>query len=173
MNKSLAGLTKRERRLLKKQEKAEDQKRLKRTRTLKRIAIVGFLVAGLAGIGYFFSRVSVNQQILPPIDIIGHSERNPAAHILDEPMPLAIQKHMLEHADGGGPPGIIINYNCEDYLCESDFIEQLKKIVEQYPQNVYLAPFKNMSAKLVLTKLSEREILEEIDQERIRNFIEK
>ena len=40
-------------------------------------------------------------------------------------MPIAIQKHMLEHADGkeGGRGGVIINYNCEDFNCEDGLIE--------------------------------------------------
>lgn len=110
-------------------------------------------------------------KVLPPTDMQGHVEANPASHILKEPMPIAIQKHMLEHADGtGGRPGVIINYNCDDYNCGSDLIEKLENFTYQYDY-VYVAPFKNMDAKIALTKLNRIEILEEYDRERIDNFI--
>lgn len=164
-------LTKRERRLLKKQQLHNEQQGLNRKRVMKR---VGFSVLGLVGIIVIIlilNNISFETQILPPTSMQGHIEQNPSSHILDEPMLLTVHKHMLEHADGTGPPGVIISYNCEDFNCESDFIDRLKVIAEQYPENVYLAPFKNMSAKLVLTKLGKREILDEIDEQVIRDFI--
>ncbi len=87
-------------------------------------------------------------------------------------MPLSMQKHMLEHADGQGPPGVIINYNCEDFECEPDLIDKLKAIAQDYPEFVYLAPFPNMSAKIAITRRGAIEVLDEFDEERIRRFIE-
>ena len=78
---------------------------------------------------------------------------------------------MLEHADGKGPPGIIINYNCVDYACESDLIEKLEAFAKKYSANVYVAPFKNMDAKIVLTRLNKIEILESFDENKIEDFI--
>ena len=98
---------------------------------------------------------------LPPTDAQGHIEVNPASHISKEPMQLLIQKHMLEHADGTGPPGIIINYNCEDFECEPGLIENLEAFAIKYTSNVYVAPWKNMGAVIVLTKLGKLEILED------------
>lgn len=129
------------------------------------ILIIGVIITGI------FLLVS-SIKTLPPTDIQGHIEESPSSHILKEQMPIAIQKHMLEHADGSGPPGVVINYNCENYECEEDLIEKLESFVEEYPLNVYVAPFKKMDAKIALTKFEKIEILEEFDEGRIRDFIE-
>src|SRR3989338_9162959 len=69
------------------------------------IIVIGLIIFGVY---YILSQ----SDRLPPIDIKGHVEANPDSHILKEPMPIAIQKHMLEHVDGkeGGRGGVIINY---------------------------------------------------------------
>jgi len=81
---------------------------------------------------------------LPPTSMEGHTERVLGSHIQKKPFPLEVQKHMLEHADGedGGPPGIIINYDCKNYDCSPDLIEKLEAFAIKYPANVYVAPFK-------------------------------
>ena len=109
---------------------------------------------------------------LPPIDIRGHIEANPSSHVLKEPMPIVIQKHMLEHVDGveKGRGGVIINYNCKDYECESDLIDNLEAFSKKY-EYVYVAPFKGMNAKIALTKLNKREVLDKYNNETIERFI--
>ena len=138
---------------------------------LKKIRNYGIFIAVLVlvivGIYFMFSSVKT----LPPTDMRGHIEENPPSHILKEPMPLAIQRHMLEHADGSGSGGIIINYNCEDYNCESDLIEKLEAFARIYTANVYVAPFKDMDAKIVLTRQNGIDILDDYDEGRINNFI--
>ena len=79
---------------------------------------------------------------------------------------------MLEHADGGSKPGVMIQYNCDDYDCSSDLIEKLTELVQQYPDNVYLAP-NNYDGKIVLIMLGKREILNTFDEQAIRIFIEQ
>jgi hypothetical protein len=133
----------------------------------KRTIIIAILVLVVVGFYFLFSSVKT----LPPTDMRGHIEESPESHVLKEPMPILIQKHMLEHADGTGSPGIIINYNCEDYNCESDLIEKLEAFAITYPENVYVAPFKDMDAKIVLTRQNGIDILEDYDEERINNFI--
>ena len=86
-------------------------------------------------------------------------------------MKLEVQKHMLEHADGKGQPGIIINYNCEDYKCEEKLIKNLESFAEKYTSNVYVAPFPKMDVRIALTKLNKIEILESFDEQKIDNFI--
>jgi len=110
--------------------------------------------------------------VLPPTDMTGHIEVSPPSHVLKEPMDIRVHKHMLEHVDGqeGGRGGTIINYNCEDYNCEPGLIENLESFAEKY-SHVYVAPFKNMNAKIALTKLNRQEILEEYDEERIDKFV--
>ena len=120
------------------------------------------------GIYFTFS----NAEILPPTDMQGHVEANPPSHILKEPMSIPVQKHMLEHVDGqqGVRGGVIINYNCKDYNCEEGLIENLEQFGYEF-NYVYVAPFKNMDAKIALTKFNRIEILEDYDEEKIRNFI--
>ncbi len=120
-------------------------------------------------VGAFF--IASNIKTLPPKDMQGHIEQSPPSHIMKTPMPIAIHKHMLEHADGEGRPGVIINYNCEDYVCEEGFIEELERFAVKYPEHVYIAPFPRMDAKIALTKLNQQKILEEYDEEMIDGFV--
>lgn len=77
---------------------------------------------------------------------------------------------MLEHSDGKEKPGIIIQYNCDDFDCEPDLIQKLAALAEQYPDNVYLAPNK-YDGKIILTKLGKMEILDAFDEQKIKDFI--
>ena len=128
-----------------------------------RLIIFGLIIWGI-------SAMLSGVKVLPPTTMQGHVEASPPSHVLKEPMPIAIQKHMLEHADGTGGPGVVINYNCEDYECESGLIESLESFADIYDY-VYVAPFKKMDAKIALTKLNRIEILEEYDKNRIHIFI--
>jgi len=112
-----------------------------------------------------------NVKTLPPVSMDGHIEQNPDSHVSRLPLPLAVQKHMLEHADGKGPAGIIINYNCDDYDCEPGLIEKLENFASDYPANVYVAPFPNMDAKIALTKLGKIQVLDNYDYDMISSFI--
>jgi len=116
--------------------------------------------------------LSSSRTVLPPTDMVGHIEVNPPSHVLKEPMDIRVHKHMLEHVDGteGGRPGTIINYNCKDYDCEEGLIENLEAFAGKYG-HVYVAPFKNMGAKIALTRLNSQEILDEYDEERIDAFV--
>ncbi len=160
---------------LKKQQKEEARKKETRKVTLneapKRIGHYllygGIAFAIIGGLGWFIS----TRPNLPPITDQGHTEDMPQSHITDSPIPDSMQRHMLEHSDGGGKPGIIIQYNCKDYACEPDLIQNLKTLVEKYPDNVYLAP-NNYDGKIILTKLGKRNILENFDEQAIKNFIE-
>ena len=109
---------------------------------------------------------------LPPTEIVGHTEDVPRGHILSTHMPELVQRHMLEHADGKGPPGVIVQYNCEDYACEPNLVERLENLVRRYGTYVYLAP-SDYDGKITLTKRGELEILEGFDKRRIERFIER
>ena len=126
------------------------------------LIVLAVRYAGGAGRGTYY----------PPTDITGHTETSPPAHILDRPMSLSTFKHMLEHADGSGPPGVVISYNCEDYECAPDLVERLRAIAEDYPDFVYLAPFPDMTTKIAVTRRGKQIVLEELDEQRIRDFIE-
>ncbi len=147
----------------------------KKALPLKKIKIwtIFILVIGLIifGISSLISNVS-GATSLPPTDMAGHIEKNPASHVLQEPMDIRVQRHMLEHADGlevGG--GIIINYDCKNFACEDGLIGDLESFAEKYPVRVYVAPFKNMPVKIALTKLGRIETLDEFDARAIEIFI--
>jgi len=146
----------------------EENKSEKINRKKIRNRAIAVLIIGLIFYGIFW--MFSNIKVLPPTDMQRHIEANPPSHVLKKPMPVEIQKHMLEHADGTGKPGVVINYNCEDYDCESDLIEKLEAFSEKY-NYVYVAPFKNMDAKIVLTRLNKIEILEFYDETGIESFI--
>jgi len=134
----------------------------------------GWIIFGVIVIGLIWGVIWLSslRTVLPPTDMEGHIEVNPPSHVMTEPMDIRVHKHMLEHADAieGGRPGAIINYNCKDYDCEEGLIENLESFAERY-DHVYVAPFKNMDAKIALTKLNRQEILEEYDEERIDVFV--
>lgn len=164
-------LTKRQKRKLRQEEnELVNRKKLNREKQTK--WLVGIMIAlVLVAVGYGITIMLPERTVLPPTTMAGHIERSPESHILDQPMLLAVHKHMLEHADGEGPPGVIINYNCEDFFCDQNLIQQLTGIVESNLEFVYLAPFDNLSYKIVVTKLGEQITLEEYDEEKINDFI--
>ncbi|MDA2936393.1 DUF4670 domain-containing protein [Patescibacteria group bacterium AH-259-L05] len=167
----LKQLTKKEQRQLRKQKKIEERKRAQRRQQIKKIVNITILVLFIGGGLFALIWFSLTASKLPPTTMEGHIEQSPPRHILNQPMAEVIQKHMLEHADGGGRSGVIIQYNCDTFECEPDLIKKLTDLVKQYPDNVYLAP-NNYDGKIILTKLGRKKILNEFDEEAIRNFIE-
>lgn len=165
-------LARRERRYL---EKLEGKLPSQKTEVFSKVTgiLIKFMfglavVAIIAGAGWYIT----TRPNLPPIDMAGHIEQNPESHILSATMPEPIQKHMLEHADGKGKPGIVIQYNCKKYSCEKDLIDKLTLLVKKYPENVYLAPG-NYEGKIIMTKLGKREIMTSYNGKQIVDFITK
>ena len=167
------GLSRRERRQLKEQQRGAEHRRGGRNRLVKKGLTWGgvglMTAAALAWLGYSIATA----KRLPPTSMADHSEEVPPSHILTAPMPLAIQKHMLEHADGKGRPGVIINYNCVKFRCPEGMINGLAQMVRAHPEYVYLAPYPEMDVKIAVTRLERILILEEIDEGRLRAFIEQ
>lgn len=163
-------LTKRQRRVLKKQRLKEERIRAQRTKKIRKIVLAILISAIIVIIVILIGWLVSKRPNFPPITMQGHTEQSPPSHILDTPMAVTIQKHMLEHADGDATPGIIIQYNCNKFDCEPDLIDKLTKLTKEYPENVYLAPNK-YDGKIILTKLNEREVLDEFDDKKIREFI--
>lgn len=162
-----------EKRRLKNKRKRErreaEKQKIQRKKMAKRLVWI------LVGVGILWAFVFMvsNQKVLPPTTAQGHIERSPESHIVNSPMDNRVHKHMLEHSDGDGPPGIIINYNCIDFDCESNFIDQLISVANEFPDNVYVAPYPNMSSRLVLSALGRQEVLDVFDEERIKKFIKR
>lgn len=170
-----AGESRKERQQLKEEQKRAEERRRTWRRRLRRgtrIGLVVLIVGGAVGGAavWFWSRGE-----LPPTSMANHVEENPRGHILKEPMPIPIQKHMLEHADGihGGPKGVIVQYNCKKYSCPGDLVDNLTRVAERYPRFVYLAPNYTMDARIALTREGEILVLDQYDAEKIRGFIDR
>jgi len=164
-------LSRKDRRRLKEEQKEAEQRRRWRGRLVRKgltWGVVGLLAA--AGAGWLGYSVATAKR-LPPTGIADHVEQNPPGHILTTPMPLAIQKHMLEHADGGGRPGVVINYNCVKFRCPEGMVDRLAGMVRAFPDFVYLAPYPEMDVRIAVTKLGKILTLDEPDLEKIRRFI--
>lgn len=165
------GLSRKERRKVKDQQKEVEHRRRRRKRLVKKSVtwgVVGLVVSvGVVWLGYSIATA----KRLPPTSIADHVEQSPSGHILTTPLPLAIQKHMLEHADGSGPPGVIINYNCVKFSCPDGLVDRLAGIVRAYSDFVYLAPYPDMDVKIAVTKLGKILTLDDVDPARIRAFI--
>lgn len=147
-----------------------EKKQLFAPRAQKKIRNIVIVLIAIIAIGFVIFYAVSSIKILPPTDISGHIEASPASHVLKEPMPIAVQKHMLEHADGEGRPGVVINYNCENFVCEPALITKLEGFAQRYDY-VYVAPFTNMGVKIALTKLGKIETMDRYDEKLIEAFI--
>jgi hypothetical protein len=78
------------------------------------------------------------------------------------PIPRELQVHNLE--DGG----VLVQYSCE---CP-EVVEQLRRIVQDYDRYVILAPYPTMKARIALTAWTRMDTMDEVDERRIRRFIE-
>lgn len=167
--KQIPQLRRRERRYLEKLESKLELPKKNSFQQLKRFfiktSLIVFVLAAVGGSVWYF----INQPNLPPIDAEGHIEQN-APHISDREIPDAIQRHMIEHADGNGVPGIVIQYNCKKYSCEKNLVGSLRALAEKYPKSVFLAPG-NYDGKIILTRLGRREVLSSFNQSKIVDFI--
>lgn len=130
----------------------------------------GALIAAALMLG-FVSLISA-QRTLPPTSFAGpHVETWPSERISSRPIPIAQQKHIVEHVPGG-QPGIMLAYNCEKFECDPNLVAQLEGIVRQYP-TVYMAPYPEMDAKIALAAQSALLVLEEFDEQRIVEFLQR
>ncbi len=168
MKKELANpdLSKQERVALRKQIRQLERQKAAWSRRLKWAGAAGVLVILIS----FFIYSKLNQPKLPPVDIAGHIEVYPDSRLSEKEIPVAVQKHILEHSQAG-IPGVILQYNCRDYECRKDFKEILKKLVQKYP-HLYTAP-SDYDAKVVLTLFGRQKILDSFDENKITAFIEK
>ena len=83
--------------------------------------------------------------------------------IHNEPIPNELQIHNLE--DGG----VIVQYNCPDG-CD-DLVAKLAGIIERYDEQVILAPYPDMDARIALTAWNRLDTLDAFDEKRIVAFI--
>lgn len=127
----------------------------------------------LAG-GYWLVASLGGSPSLPPTGVMaGHPETFPPRRVMSEPIDERVQSHVIEHGSHapGAKPGVIISYNCDRFACEPELVDRLSRIVERYPDGVYLAPYPRMRAKIALTTLGKSETLDELNEARINAFI--
>jgi len=158
---------------LRKQKRKAERRSRDQKRSIKKVltrAGIGVVVAiGLGWLGYSIATA----KRLPPTDMNNHVEELPPSHILTTPMPIAVQRHILEHADGRRRPGVIINYNCKKFRCPDGMVDRLTEIARGYPEFVFLAPYPEMDVRIAVTRLGKILTLEEPDEAQIRAFIER
>ena len=158
---------------LRKQKRKAERRSGDQKRSIKKVltrAGIGVVVAiGLGWLGYSIATA----KRLPPTDMNNHVEELPTAQILTTPMPIAVQKHVLEHADGRRRPGVVINYNCRKFRCPDGMVDRLTEIARGYPEFVFLAPYPEMDVRIAVTRLGKILTLEEPDEAQIRAFIER
>ncbi len=131
-------------------------------------------IAAVAAVAGVFVLVGIVQKELPPTNFgPGHWEQFPPTQINSVPIPRPIQEHVMERGGGHHRKGaMLVQYNCSDYDCEPGFIDELIKIVDPYPDNVYLAPYPTMDAKLALAAPGRLETFDRLDEGEVRRFIE-
>ena len=130
-------------------------------------AVAALLIGGLL----FYASFS---KLLPPTGFgPGHSELLPSQQINFLPIPRPIQEHVMERGGVHIRGGMLVEYNCEDYECEPDFVERLTEIVQSYPPQVYMAPYPGMDAKIALAAPGRLLTLDTLDEVKVREFIVK
>jgi hypothetical protein len=159
-----------------KERKLQDRRAAERRRGVRRMArrwglptVLGLLIVGG---GAFVVTQAVTAKVYPPTGMQDHVESYPSCRICTEPIPEVMQRHILEHREPGNPadrPGVLVQYNC---VSCPDLVAKLTRIVQRYPDAVYLAPYPRMSPRIALTTLHKLETMEEVDETRIVAFIE-
>lgn len=150
----------------------QDSTQARRRNTFKN---VGFLMAGLvviAALGAGVVALINSAKELPPTGFtVAHLEQYPSRQINLEPIPRLIQEHIMERGGPHPDGGMLVQYNCLDYQCDSELPNELEAIVLDFPSQVYLAPYPGMDAMIALAAPGNLEVLDEFDEGRIRTFI--
>ena len=131
------------------------------------LAVVALLIGGIV-------LYSITRKELPPTGFgPTHSESLPPQQINIRPIPRPVQEHVMERNLTHPAGRMLVEYNCEDYECEPDLVERLVEMVRSYPPSVYLAPYPGMDAKIALAAPGRLLTLETLDEDRIREFINR
>ena len=130
------------------------------------VAVLALVIGGIL-------LLAGTSKVLPPTDFgPNHSESFPPQQINTQPIPRAIQEHVMERG-GNHPQGsMLVQYNCQDYECEPGLVQNLEEIVLNYSPVVYLAPYPAMDAMIALAAPGRLETLDVFNEQRISLFIE-
>ena len=77
----------------------------------------------------------------------------------------------MERNPGHERGSMLVQYNCRSYQCQEDLVDRLTKIVSSYPPQVYLAPYPTMDAKIALAAPGKLLLLDDFEEDKIREFI--
>lgn len=145
-------------------------RRSNKRRDILRAGGIASIAAVIIGVVILFGSL---QKVLPPTTFgPNHSELLPPQQINRVFIPVLIQEHVMERNLTHPPGQMLIEYNCVDYECDANFVSDLEDIVRSYPPTVYMAPFPGMDAKIAMAAPGRLEILDGLDEGRIRSFIE-
>ncbi len=189
------GLSKSERKKIKREFYREREQKESKTRPFKKYAMIGGIILIVAGGGYWmvkevmkplpgeFIATQGNKHIqstdeehdpynsLPPTSG-PHLGEKANWGISESLIPDELQIHNLE--DGG----VVVQYNCTpgtETQEKSDeckqLIGQLSDIVKKYPDKVILAPYPKLDTKIAVTAWTRIDKFNEFDGERITKFI--
>jgi len=130
------------------------------------------VILAIGGLVLFMTTSSTFGKELPPTAFTpAHLESLPTQQINNRPIPRLEQEHVMERAAGHERGSMLVQYNCVDYQCEPDLVERLTEIVLDFPHYVYLAPYPTMDAKIALAAPGRLLILDALDEDKIRKFI--
>ena len=171
------GIGKRERAQRKKERRREETRQAQRHETRRSLvwwagigAVAVLIIGGVIG-GLVYA-VATNKNLPPTKLTHPHTEALPPRQINSQPIPRGIQIHIMERNSTHPPGQMLVQYNCQDYECEPDLIQNLADLVQGYPASVYLAPYPGMDATIALAAPGRLETLETFDESKIRQFIE-
>ncbi len=133
----------------------------------------GVVGALILAVGSFVLYGSSGKTLPPTSFSANHLETLPQQQINTVPIPILIQEHMMEHVPPSEEPGVLVQYNCDDYLCAPDLVSNLEPLNRDSSRTVFLAPFPRMDAKIALAAPGKLEILDSFDDAKIRDFIQK
>ena len=133
------------------------------------LAVLALAVGGFA---LFMATSSTFGKILPPTGFTPtHLESLPSQQINSRPIQRREQEHVMERQAGHERGSMLVQYNCRKYQCEDDLVNRLTEIVRTYPPQVYLAPYPTMDAKIALAAPGKLLTLDDLDEDKIRNFV--
>ncbi len=141
-------------------------------KTIKHALLAGVVLLALAGVAYWWIATPHYQD--PPFKYTGqpHPETHPASNFLDEPIPVPVQVHILEHAPT--LPGALVQYNCQRDKPECvKLAADLKRVVSSADSQklVFVAPYYQVDSLIVLTGNGKILKLASFDEGAIKSFL--
>lgn len=142
-------------------------------KVVKRWLVVGGILLLLVAVFYLWMATPKYRD--PPFEFTGqpHTEAHPPSNFVDEPIQYAVQIHIIEH-NTADIPGVLVQYNCkrEAEACQK-LAADLKALVSSMDTQkaVYVAPYYETDALVVLSGRGKMEKLKAYDESRIRLFL--